>query len=120
MGHTIRQFSALTKKNFISYVRQPGCAVFQLLCPGLLMLILVWIRTKITATTTPYINYEEYKKPLFPGLEYTGSQTWSTGDFQTTSARQDGFFTYDNYTQGTYSIVADFNGPLYFNPSHCL
>lgn len=98
MGHTTRQFSALTKKNFISYVRQPGCAVFQLVCPGLLMLILVWIRTKITATTTPYVNYELLKKPFFPALEYTGGDTWSTSDFIITSARQDNFFLYDNYT----------------------
>jgi hypothetical protein len=123
MGHTTRQFTALSKKNFISYFRQPGCAVFQLLCPGLLMFILVWIRTKITATTPPEIDYEIYKKPFYPAFEYEGGNLWSTSDFQVSSARQDNFFIYDNYNlnnQSSYSIVSDMNGPLHFLPTNCL
>jgi hypothetical protein len=120
MGHTARQFKALTKKNFISYVRQPGCAIFQLLCPGALMLLLVWIRTKITATTPPYVNYESYKKPFFPGLEYTGSGTWSTTDELITSQRQENFLNYDNYTNGTYTVGTDMFGPLGYLPSNCM
>jgi hypothetical protein len=42
------------------------------------MLVIVWIRTKITATTPPYVNYEDYKKPFFPGLEYRGAGLWDT------------------------------------------
>ena len=121
MGHTTRQFAALSKKNFISYFRQPGCAVFQLLCPGALMLVLVWIRTKITATTPPYVNYEAFKKPFYPALEYEGGTSWSTSDFQVSSARQENFFIYDKYnTSESYNIASDFNGPLYFLPTNCL
>lgn len=119
MGHTIRQFKALTKKNFISYVRQPGCAVFQLLCPGMLMLLLVWIRTKITVKTPPYINYEAFKRPFFPGLEYQGASQWLNEPVKT-SAREELFMLYDNYTDGgVYSTLTDFEGPLFFFPTQC-
>lgn len=123
MGHTTRQFNALTKKNFISYVRTPCCAVFQILCPGMLMLILVYIRTRITATTPVYVDYELFKTPFFPGLEYTGGGEWSTApiDFLKTNAREEAFMVYDNYTNanGTYNLLTDFTGPLFFFPSQC-
>jgi hypothetical protein len=86
------------------------------------MLVLVWIRTKITATTPPYTNYELLKKPFFPGFEYLGGGLWEIGNFLTTSQRQEAFFNYDNYTNGTgtYSVSEDINGPLYFMPNNCL
>lgn len=85
MSHTLRQFRALTKKNFISWYKQPCCALFQLICPGLLMLILVWIRTKIGYEDYGNIDYEGFKKPFFPGLEYLGGKKWSYERAKTSS-----------------------------------
>jgi len=47
MGTTTRHFNALMRKNFINWKREPCSAVCQLLTPGLLMLILVYVRSRI-------------------------------------------------------------------------
>jgi hypothetical protein len=87
MGHTARQFRALTKKNFISFFRQPGCAIFQLLCPGMLMFIMVYVRWKIKDSTPSHHDFEARKRPFFPGFEYLGGGAWDPTDYSTTSAR---------------------------------
>jgi hypothetical protein len=38
------------RKNFVNWKREGCSAICQLVCPGLMMLILVWIRTLITPT----------------------------------------------------------------------
>lgn len=80
-------------------MRQPGCAVFQLVCPGLLMLLLVWVRTIIKVTETGPVDYDIAKRPFYPGLEYSGGVIWNP-DLTKTSARQSDFMVYDNYTNG--------------------
>ena len=83
---TFRQFKALTKKNFIEWTRQPGSAACELICPGLLMLILVWVRVIIKSKNYQIDNLESEKLPFFPALEYLGDGSW-TSDFITTSSR---------------------------------
>jgi hypothetical protein len=48
MSSTLRHFNALMRKNVINWKREPCSAVCQLVCPGLLMLILVYVRSRIT------------------------------------------------------------------------
>lgn len=61
------------------------------------------------------------KKPFFPGFEWDAATgNWSTSDFTVTSARQENFLVYDNYSNGNYSITQDLLSPLYFLPSNCL
>ena len=81
------------------------------------MLLLVWIRTKISVKTPPYVNYEQFKRPFFPGLEYQGDAQWTHQPLKT-SLREERFMLYDNYTtDGLYSVVTDFTGPLWFFPT---
>lgn len=50
MGETLRHFNALMKKNFINWKREPCTAACQLLFPGILMMILVYVRYRIDPT----------------------------------------------------------------------
>jgi ATP-binding cassette, subfamily A (ABC1), member 3 len=138
MSHSARQFRALTKKNFLLHFRQPGCAIAQLLCPALVMLLLVWIRTKITTSPAKYSNLDVFKTPFFPTFEYLGANRWDTKNLLTPYSRQQAFLAYDNYTMaslststsslnftynastGDFNISANPTNPLAFLPTHCL
>jgi len=43
-----RHFKALLKKNVISWKRNVCCSIFEIMCPLLLMIVMVWVRTKIS------------------------------------------------------------------------
>jgi hypothetical protein len=47
-NQTFRHLKALMHKNAINWRRTWKGSIFELLCPALLMLLLVWIRTLIT------------------------------------------------------------------------
>ena len=47
-----RHFKALMRKNFILWWRTPGCSIFEILAPVILMVILDIIRRQIPTTNT--------------------------------------------------------------------
>ena len=49
---SFRHFKALLRKNTIVWKRNICCSLCELMCPVFLMLIIVFIRIRITATTS--------------------------------------------------------------------
>jgi hypothetical protein len=47
MAKIKRHLSALSRKNFINWKRSPVCSTFEIICPVILMIALVYIRTLI-------------------------------------------------------------------------
>lgn len=117
---TFRHSKALTKKNFYIWKRNPFCSACELFCPAALMLVIVYIRTRIDATTTPAQNLEILKHPEYPGFDYVDGDWQST--YGTAGPQQTAFMLNDFYntTDFNYNIQLDVGGPLYFIPTQCL
>jgi hypothetical protein len=47
MAKIKRHLGALSRKNFINWKRSPVCSTFEIICPVILMIALVYIRTLI-------------------------------------------------------------------------
>jgi hypothetical protein len=87
----------------------------------MLMLFLVWARSKVSTTTQEKQDLDILKVPFFPALEYeNGEWVSNPASFETTSKRQEDFLRYDNYTfaqpGSTYEVAFDQTGPLFFLP----
>jgi hypothetical protein len=112
MGTTTRHFNALMRKNFINWKREPGSATCQLCCPGLLMLILVYVRTRISPTTYTSATLAFYETPQFTiDLATDGSL-----DIAATQAR---IAPFSGYYKKPYTVTTDRSSPLNFNPTNC-
>jgi len=70
MAKICRHFKALSRKNAIIWRRNYICSIFELILPGLLMGIIVWLRTKVIIKQTDLLALEKYKHPLYPAMRY--------------------------------------------------
>ena len=68
MGTTTRHFNALMRKNLINWKRDPCAAVCQVLCPGLLMLVICYIRTRISASTFSADYLQLLQTPMYTAI----------------------------------------------------
>lgn len=74
------------RKNFINWKRNPCSAVCQLVCPGMLMLILVYVRellkpTTLDSLTLAALELPQYQIQLNSGgdaLDFAATQTLQT------------------------------------------
>ena len=98
MGRCCRHFRALTKKNFINSKRTPVCTILELILGPCLLILLIWLRTKIPIQETDLVGLEQYKHPLYPALKYGGKarKTWSV-DFDYTNDQQAAFMEAYDY-----------------------
>lgn len=76
MAHILRHFSALNRKNFIIWRRNPICSCLEIIFPPLLFLLLVYLRTLINVKHVDFVGLEKYKHPLFPALKFS-KEKWS-------------------------------------------
>lgn len=130
---TSEHIKALTRKNFINWKRSPVCSSVEIICPVLLMIVLVYIRTLVPIKHLDIGGLDQYKHPTFPALIYTGNpkKLWIE-DFKETNNQVSAFFNYDNYTaqaipnqtsenlsleSTTYNITQDYSGPLFNLPT---
>jgi len=67
-NNCFRHFKALMRKNFILWYRTPGCSIFEILAPIILMVILTVIRTKIKTTSVDQEGILNKKYVVFPGV----------------------------------------------------
>lgn len=58
------------RKNFINWKRSPVCSTFEIICPMMLMLVLVYVRTLIQVKDLDLGGLDQYKHPAFPALVY--------------------------------------------------
>lgn len=118
MGTTTRHFNALMRKNFINWKREPCSAVCQLICPGMLMLILVYVRSRIDPT---YFNASTLALLEIPQYQI---DMGSDGllDLDSTQERMANFtkYYYYNLPTLTLDVETDPSSPLQLNPENCL
>lgn len=62
---TFVHFKALMRKNWIVWKRNPTSSFIQLITPALLMLFLVWFRTKFIPVTITGQGIEKLKHPIY-------------------------------------------------------
>jgi hypothetical protein len=137
-GETLtRHFSALTKKNAISWARTPVGSIFELALPMFLMLSIVWIRTLITPDYLDSYDISNLKKAFYPTSKLTEQGDWKI-DFNTMSSQSDDvadFMKYSDVWPGAYFrsqgagaganllkelTVFQEKSPFFFAPPHCI
>ena len=99
-----RHFSALTKKNVITFARTPFGSIFELLLPVLLMLSIVWVRSMITPDFLDSYDISSMKKSFYPTAKLNGEGNWET-DFNSMSSQSDDvadFMKYSGVWPGAY------------------
>lgn len=107
MGVKLRHFNALMRKNWIVWKRNPVSSGCQLVSPIVLMLFVVWIRTKFTRVPIDSANLLLLRHPIYT-LNVTES---GTPNYLATSQHLEDFFVYSNYTDmfGVgYDVLYDF------------
>jgi len=138
MGSSARHWKALMKKNAILWRRRPFCSLFEIICPVLAMLVMVFLRYHIGSSSIPYnLLIEKVKVPSLPGLKWSSKSSkkhpngsWSNSIVTHRSIGKD-LTAYMNYTEyptkfhyrnpeHQYSLIEDVRGPLYFIPEDCL
>ena len=62
-----RHFRALMRKNFIIYLRTPGCSLVELLAPVILFIGLTLIRNMVPVTPTDPVGMTSKKLPVWVG-----------------------------------------------------
>ena len=138
MTSRTRQFNALMRKNFISWRRRTKCSFFEILCPTLVMLIMVFLRCKIEVEDKSFSLESMLKdrKPSYPAFSYSGDLTddptdssWSgIASTATLSLDLNGFMKYANFPSEAfyeehktgYEIAEDTKSPLFFIPFQCI
>ena len=88
-----KHFAALTKKNWIIYKRNPCSAVCGIITPLLLMLIMVWLRTKVTPTDVDSNSLLKLSHPIYK-IAVKNNQL---NPVQSSRSLED-FFLFNNYT----------------------
>jgi hypothetical protein len=73
------------------------CSAFEIICPVILMIALVYIRTLIPIKNLDSGGLDQYKHPTWPALIYQGNEKWAV-NFTQTDAMVREFFAFDNYT----------------------
>ena len=119
-SETLRHLKALTLKNWATSKRQPVTTCCTLVCPGFLMLFMVWLRTLFATKTVDSAYLNLLKNPKFT-VVIDADQTVDTS---ATDDQVNAFFEYTNYTRsddlsGSYRVQDDQQGPLWFNPPNC-
>ena len=126
MPSCIRHFKALMRKNFILWWRTPGCSLFEILAPILLMAVLWAIRVQVPTTDVNKEGMFSKKYLTYPGLTYMYNDTdWSlknvvldrklqpfTGWANKTDSRHDDPYDYD--------VGLDYYSPQIWLPGNCL
>lgn len=137
MTSRTRQFNALMRKNFISWRRRTKCSFFEILCPALVMLIMVFLRAKIDVEEKNFSleSMLKARKPTFTAFSYAGDLTddptdsgWS-GVKSTVQVSLDlnGFMKYAEFPNeafyekhNLYEMAEDTKSPLFFIPFNCI
>lgn len=113
MSTTSRHYFALMRKNYINWKREGCSSVVQLVCPGLLMLMLVWIRSLITPS-----ELDAHALFLLEVPQYTVTlDSLGALDIAGTNTRLEAF---SNYYQYPIDVTTDSQSPLEFNPVSCM
>ena len=73
MTYCFRHFRALMRKNFILWWRTPGCSLFEILAPILLMAVLWVIRVQVPTTSVDKDGQFSKKFMTYTGLYWNGS-----------------------------------------------
>lgn len=73
MGKCLRHFTALTRKNFINYIRTPGCSLFELIVPALLFVGLSLIRNAVPTIPIDQTDILGDKLPVTVGIGKIGN-----------------------------------------------
>lgn len=66
MGSTTRHYRALMKKNCINWKRTPCGSIFEIVCPIMLMLILVYARSRIETVDQDDFSLYSLRRPFYP------------------------------------------------------
>jgi hypothetical protein len=89
-SRSMRHFSALMRKNWIIYKRNPCTAVCQILTTLFFMLIMVWLRTTVTTTKVDAGDLLKLAHPIYSleskNNEYDVPSGFKLNDIQTTRA----------------------------------
>jgi hypothetical protein len=101
------------RKNFVNWKREGCSAICQLVCPGLMMLILVWIRTLITPT-----ELDANALFLLETPQYTVTLD-ALGDLDISGANSR-LQQFSNYYEYPIDVTNDTASPLEFNPVSCM
>ena len=128
-NNCFRHFKALMRKNFILWFRTPGCSIFEILAPVILMVALTLIRMQIPTASVDQEGMFKKKYIVYPGVPMKGLGTWytNTKNVDELSARVVGLACYSDYFDKhdpddcrAYDTALDWKGPQFFAPSQCL
>ena len=124
MPKCFRHFKALMRKNFILWWRTPGCSLFEILAPILLMAVLWVIRVQVPTTNVNKEGMFSKKYFTYPGL------TWNSTDWKLDNGYLNGKLRpfagwadkKDNHYDDPYLYDAgyDYYGPQIWAPGHCI
>jgi hypothetical protein len=109
-----KHFLALMRKNYINWRRNPCSAVCSLVCPGLLMLILVWLRTIISAKVFDSKTLFVLETPQFM-VDMVDGQL----DIASTQTRVGPFFDFYLLPTNVSNVSTSPYSPLNFDPETC-
>jgi hypothetical protein len=114
---TCRHFLALMRKNWIIYKRNPCSACIQIVAPVLFMLLIVWLRSIVTADTIDTGPLIKLAHPSFTVQIKNDAlspitSTRLTADFFEFDGRK-GIFGVE------YEVLQDPLSPTYFFPPNC-
>ena len=113
-NQSFRHLKALMRKNRINWVRTWKGSIFELICPALLMLLLVWVRTLIKIEISDPSDVFIQQQPLYPlvALDATsGKWAINPASIAAQSKNLETFFTYTKYNS---------TNPYSFIPPHCI
>ena len=122
-----RHFMALMRKNFIIYLRTPGCSLFELLGPIILFIGLTIVRNLVPVTPTDSEGMQSKKLILMPGAPNIDG-VWSTtnDDNRKVVDLTTPLTSYSNYTSrgntnpDKYDFGNDWYGPQFYAPTQCI
>jgi len=66
MGASTRHYKALMKKNWINWKRTPCGSILEIFCPILLMLILVYARSRTDPVYNSDFSLYTLRRPFYP------------------------------------------------------
>jgi len=124
----MRHLKALMQKNAINWRRTWKGSIFELVCPALLCLLIVWIRTLIEIEMSEVTDVYKEQVPLYPPVNLNpNTMQWviTNNSINAQANRLSDFMDYTGYTgdasnSGTYSPMSDPASPYKFIPAQCM
>lgn len=115
-------------KNAINWRRTWKGSIFELICPALLMLLLVWIRTLIDIEISDPSDVYKDQYPLYPPVALnptSGQWVLNQNSINSQNARLTDFLKYTNFADarpstGQVDTTLDPRSPYNFIPPHCV